>query len=86
MLVTQILGDAKPDFCNESSRKELCAATLNELLKLTISPIINTNDAVAPPPEADVDLQGVYTPDLLTSLHILTAVVATISEKVQEFK
>ena len=48
----------KPDFYSDSSRTNL-RATLNELLKLNIIPIINTNDAVAPPPEADVDLQGV---------------------------
>lgn len=48
----------RPDFENESSRTNL-RSTLIELLKMNIIPIINTNDAVSPPPEADVDLQGV---------------------------
>lgn len=48
----------KPDFYNENSRNNM-RATILELLKLNIIPIINANDAVAPPPEADVDLQGV---------------------------
>ena len=48
----------RPDFDNESSRTNL-RSTLIELLKMNIIPIINTNDAVSPPPEADVDLQGV---------------------------
>lgn len=48
----------KPDFYNDSTRSNL-RATLNELLRLNIIPIINTNDAVAPPPQADSDLQGV---------------------------
>lgn len=48
----------KPDFDNESSRTNL-RSTLIELLKMNIIPIINTNDAVSPPPQPDVDLQGV---------------------------
>lgn len=50
----------KPDFYNEKSRKNL-RSTLNELLKLNIVPIINANDAVAPPPDMDMDLAGVIT-------------------------
>ncbi|KAK2191166.1 hypothetical protein NP493_58g06033 [Ridgeia piscesae] len=48
----------KPDFNNEMSRTNL-RSTLQELMKLNIIPIINANDAVAPPPEADLDLAGV---------------------------
>lgn len=48
----------KPDFDNENTRTNL-SSTLNELLKLNIIPIINTNDAVSPPPQPDVDLHGV---------------------------
>lgn len=55
--VAQILV-TKPDFYNEKSRKNL-RSTLNELLKLNIVPIINANDAVAPPPDMDMDLSGV---------------------------
>ena len=48
----------KPDFQNEFSRTNL-RSTLGELCKLKIVPIINANDAVAPPPEPDKDLAGV---------------------------
>lgn len=48
----------KPDMYHEASRKNL-TSTLNELLRLNIIPIVNTNDAVAPPPERDLDLSGV---------------------------
>lgn len=48
----------KPDFQNEHSRENL-RETISELLKLNIIPIVNANDAVAPPPEADMDLAGV---------------------------
>ncbi|BFZ02144.1 hypothetical protein BsWGS_05182 [Bradybaena similaris] len=48
----------KPDFQNDHSRENL-RETLNELLKLNIIPIVNTNDAVAGPPEQDIDLAGV---------------------------
>ena len=52
MLVT------KPDFYNEETRRHL-ASTVSELISLNIVPIINTNDAVSPPPLADEDLAGV---------------------------
>lgn len=48
----------KPDFQNEFTRRNL-RSTLMELCKLKIVPIINANDAVAPPPEPDKDLAGV---------------------------
>lgn len=47
----------KPDFYNEETRKNLFS-TLSELLSLNIVPIINTNDAVSPPPQADVEVAG----------------------------
>lgn len=55
--VAQVLV-TKPDMYHESSRKNL-SSTLNELLRLNIIPIVNTNDAVASPPERDLDLSGV---------------------------
>lgn len=49
--VAQILI-TKSDFYNEETRNNLIS-TINELLQLNILPIINTNDAVSPPPEAE---------------------------------
>lgn len=48
----------KRDFNNEFTSKNL-QATLNELLDLNIVPILNTNDAVAAPPEVNLDLKDV---------------------------
>lgn len=48
----------KPDLNDKESCRNLCG-TLNELCRLKIIPILNTNDAVAPPPSADQDLVGV---------------------------
>ena len=48
----------KPDLNDPISCKNLCG-TLNELCRLKIIPILNTNDAVAPPPAPDQDLVGV---------------------------
>ena len=50
--VAQILI-TKPDFYNEETRRNL-TITLNELIALKILPIINTNDAVSPPPDIDM--------------------------------
>ena len=48
----------KADFYNEFTRQNL-QATLNELLDLNIVPILNTNDAIAAPPEKNLDLKDV---------------------------
>ncbi|XP_034245461.1 delta-1-pyrroline-5-carboxylate synthase [Thrips palmi] len=49
--IAQVLV-TKPDFYNEDTRQHLFS-TLSELISLNIVPIINTNDAVSPPPQAD---------------------------------
>lgn len=46
------------DFHDDQKRQNL-SSTLQELLRMNIVPIINTNDAVVPPPEPNSDLQGV---------------------------
>lgn len=46
------------DFHDEQKRRNL-DSTLYELLRMNIVPIINTNDAVVPPPVPNSDLQGV---------------------------
>lgn len=48
----------KADFQHDYTRSNL-RATLTELLRMNIIPIVNANDVIAPPPEADVDLHGV---------------------------
>lgn len=48
----------KRDFQNEFTSQNL-KATLNELLDLNIVPILNTNDAVAAPPDINLDLKDV---------------------------
>uniref|UniRef100_A0AAQ4PTR0 Delta-1-pyrroline-5-carboxylate synthase n=2 Tax=Gasterosteus aculeatus aculeatus TaxID=481459 RepID=A0AAQ4PTR0_GASAC len=45
------------DFYDEQKRRNL-NSTLHELLRMNIVPIINTNDAVVPPPVPNSDLQG----------------------------
>ncbi|XP_057662948.1 delta-1-pyrroline-5-carboxylate synthase [Diorhabda carinulata] len=49
--IAQVLV-TKADFYNEETRKNLIS-TLTELISLNIVPIINTNDAVSPPPQID---------------------------------
>ncbi|XP_051969142.1 delta-1-pyrroline-5-carboxylate synthase-like isoform X2 [Xyrauchen texanus] len=46
------------DFHDDQKRRNL-NSTLHELLRMNIVPIINTNDAVVPPPEPNSDLQGI---------------------------
>ncbi|KAG8277423.1 hypothetical protein J6590_042657 [Homalodisca vitripennis] len=53
--IAQVLV-TKPDFYNEETRKHLFS-TLSELISLNIVPIINTNDAVSPPPQVDEDVK-----------------------------
>lgn len=54
--IAQVLV-TKPDFYNEQTRKNLFS-TLSELISLNIVPIINTNDAVSPPPQVDEPIGG----------------------------
>ena len=58
IMVGQVLV-TKPDFYYEQTRQQLFA-TINELMQLNIIPIINTNDAVSPPPQQvlQVPFQG----------------------------
>ena len=56
IMVGQVLV-TKSDFYNEQTRNQLFA-TLQELMALNIIPIINTNDAVSPPPQKDEDIDG----------------------------
>jgi delta-1-pyrroline-5-carboxylate synthetase len=51
ILVGQVLV-TKQDFINEDTRQQLFN-TIGELMALNIIPIINTNDAVSPPPPQD---------------------------------
>ncbi|CAL4102293.1 unnamed protein product, partial [Meganyctiphanes norvegica] len=52
--VAQILI-TKPDFYNSETRRNLIS-TINELIALNIMPIINTNDAVSPPPQVEEEI------------------------------
>ena len=47
-----------PDFKDAELRSNL-RSTMDALIKMNCIPIINTNDAVAPPPGEDHDLKGV---------------------------
>ena len=57
-----------PDFKDAELRGNL-RSTMDALIKMNCIPIINTNDAVAPPPGEDHDLKGVGT--LLNQLNFL---------------
>ena len=57
ILVGQVLV-TKQDFINDDTREQLFN-TIRELMALNIIPIINTNDAVSPPPPPDVYAQGI---------------------------
>jgi delta-1-pyrroline-5-carboxylate synthetase len=57
ILVAQVLV-TKADFYNDNTRKQLFT-TIDELLQLNIIPIINTNDAVSPPPNKTEDVDGI---------------------------
>ncbi|KAK4882007.1 hypothetical protein RN001_005326 [Aquatica leii] len=54
--IAQVLV-TKPDFYNDKTRRNLFS-TLSELISLNIVPIINTNDAVEPPPQPDDPSDG----------------------------
>ena len=56
ILVGQVLV-TQPDFENIETKKQLFM-TIDELLQLNIIPIINTNDAVSPPPQKNADAEG----------------------------
>jgi len=53
ILVGQVLV-TKQDFKNENTREQLFN-TIRELMALNIIPVINTNDAVSPPPQDNAD-------------------------------
>jgi delta-1-pyrroline-5-carboxylate synthetase len=57
ILVGQVLV-TKADFYNTHTREQLFT-TIDELLQLNIIPIINTNDAVSPPPDKTEDVDGI---------------------------
>ncbi|XP_046850990.1 delta-1-pyrroline-5-carboxylate synthase-like isoform X2 [Xenia sp. Carnegie-2017] len=62
-----------PDFKNAELRANL-RSTMDALIKMNCIPIINTNDAVAPPPGDDYDLKGVISLKDNDSLAALLAV------------
>ena len=57
ILIVQVLV-IKPDFFTDQTRQQLFT-TIDELLQLNIIPIINTNDAISPPPQKEGDEDGV---------------------------
>jgi len=56
ILVGQVLV-TKQDFKNANTREQLFN-TIRELMALNIIPVINTNDAVSPPPQDNADASG----------------------------
>lgn len=66
------------DFHDDEKRQNL-NSTLQELLRMNIVPIINTNDAVVPPPEPNSDLQGVNVgTDSMGATLVVVAVAAGV--------
>merc|ERR1719339_463491 len=57
ILVGQVLV-TKQDFHNDETREQLFN-TIRELMALNIIPIINTNDAVSPPPPPEIYSEGI---------------------------
>ena len=68
IIVGQVLV-TKSDFYNEETRTQLFS-TLNELMALNIIPIINTNDAVSPPPQKDEDVSTFLYYSILLNLNL----------------
>ena len=81
ILVGQVLV-TKPDFQSKETKKQLFR-TIDELLQLNIIPIINTNDAVSPPPQKDEDPEG----KLITiSISIIRSIIIFILFKSIRFR
>lgn len=78
--IAQVLV-TKPDFYNEDTRQHLFS-TLSELISLNIVPIINTNDAVSPPPQADED-DGTKTGKKVISIKDNDSLAAMLAAEVQ---
>ena len=77
ILVGQVLV-TQPDFANMETKRQLFQ-TIQELLHLNIIPIINTNDAVSPPPQSIVDYGGMFyeTSIFLIDLCLLKSFIPT---------
>ncbi|CAF1264407.1 unnamed protein product [Rotaria sordida] len=74
--VAQVLV-TKSDFYNIDSRKNL-QATLNELLKLNIIPILNTNDSVAPCTDTDTEVTAAKDEIVINDNDSLAARIAVL--------
>ena len=77
IIVGQVLV-TKSDFYNEETRTQLFS-TLNELMALNIIPIINTNDAVSPPPQKDEDVSTFFI--LLNLLSFMYSILLNLKKK-----